>query len=564
MDHHDPASAATARSPRAPPSSPPGSAGSTCASSATAPPTVLWSSMFVDSHTWDPVLPLLPSGRRYVLVDPPGLGLSEPLRAASDIAGAADAATDLLAGLGVDGPVDWVGNAFGGHVGFKLAARPGVLRSLVAVSSPTQPLAAPLRRQITLLLPDPADRGPVGPVRSAILTAMLTDASRRPTRLRRIVVESLARPTRRSMALAVRSFILNRVDVTAELADLTVPSLFVASDDRGDWSPAGRRRLPPPSHPTPSGDGPGRPHAGPPRAAGGPGLPRPPVLGPAGLSAHAVRRTRAAPRADVPSSPCGAPSPSPADRSSRPPACSPAPASTRTRRGWTHRRVRPPRGRPWASSAPPSTRPGWSGRCPGWRWRPAATATWSSTSRAGGRPRSPGRRCGPTCTRSGYDARGWGFGTNTGRPAPRRRATVRPRARPGRRGRARPRRWSAGAWAASSPARWPAATRTPYAGSSPTARRWWAGRATPRSPAPERGRRPVPTGSPETATPRHRSGCRSPPCSPGATGSSSWQACIDRSTPGVEHVEVSSTHLGMGVDPDVWAVVADRLSRDPD
>jgi pimeloyl-ACP methyl ester carboxylesterase len=39
------------------------------------------------------------------------------------------------------------------------------------------------------------------------------------------------------MALAVRSFILNRLDVTAELADIVVPSLFVASDDRGDWSP---------------------------------------------------------------------------------------------------------------------------------------------------------------------------------------------------------------------------------------------------------------------------------------------------------------------------------------
>jgi len=24
---------------------------------------------------------------------------------------------------------------------------------------------------------------------------------------------------------------------------------------------------------------------------------------------------------------------------------------------------------------------------------------------------------------------------------------------------------------------------------------------------------------------------------------------------------VSSTHLGMGIDPDVWAVIADRLSR---
>ena len=39
------------------------------------------------------------------------------------------------------------------------------------------------------------------------------------------------------MALAVRSFILNRLDVTAELADVAVPCLFVASDDRGDWSP---------------------------------------------------------------------------------------------------------------------------------------------------------------------------------------------------------------------------------------------------------------------------------------------------------------------------------------
>src|SRR6478752_1728239 len=78
-------------------------------------PTILWSSMFVDSHTWDPVVPLLPSGRRYHLVDPPGLGASQSLRGASDIAGAADAATDLLAGIGVSGPVDWVGNAFGGH-----------------------------------------------------------------------------------------------------------------------------------------------------------------------------------------------------------------------------------------------------------------------------------------------------------------------------------------------------------------------------------------------------------------------------------------------------------------
>jgi len=38
----------------------------------------------------------------------------------------------------------------------------------------------------------------------------------------------LARPYRRSLVLAVRSFIVNRVDVTDELVDLALSSLFVA------------------------------------------------------------------------------------------------------------------------------------------------------------------------------------------------------------------------------------------------------------------------------------------------------------------------------------------------
>lgn len=199
--------------------------------------TVLWPSMFVDGHTWDRVLPHLPDGRRYLLVDGPGLGRSEPLRGRSDIAGAAGAATDLLDGLSVTEPVDWVGNAFGGHVGFELAARPGVLRSLVAISSPTEPIAPALRRRILLLRPLLRTLGPVGPVRAAILDAMLTEASQADDELRQVVVDSLGRPGRASLSLALGSFILDRVDVTAGMADICVPSLFVASDDRGDWSP---------------------------------------------------------------------------------------------------------------------------------------------------------------------------------------------------------------------------------------------------------------------------------------------------------------------------------------
>jgi dienelactone hydrolase len=40
-----------------------------------------------------------------------------------------------------------------------------------------------------------------------------------------------------------------------------------------------------------------------------------------------------------------------------------------------------------------------------------------------------------------------------------------------------------------------------------------------------------------------------------------WRACIDRTSLDVEHIEVASTHLGLGIDADVWRVVAERLAE---
>jgi pimeloyl-ACP methyl ester carboxylesterase len=40
-----------------------------------------------------------------------------------------------------------------------------------------------------------------------------------------------------------------------------------------------------------------------------------------------------------------------------------------------------------------------------------------------------------------------------------------------------------------------------------------------------------------------------------------WRACIDRRSPDVRHVEVSSTHLGLGFSPDVYAIIAASLAR---
>jgi pimeloyl-ACP methyl ester carboxylesterase len=41
-----------------------------------------------------------------------------------------------------------------------------------------------------------------------------------------------------------------------------------------------------------------------------------------------------------------------------------------------------------------------------------------------------------------------------------------------------------------------------------------------------------------------------------------WQACIDRWSPDVRHVEVSETHVGLGFAPRVLAIVAGELERD--
>jgi len=39
-----------------------------------------------------------------------------------------------------------------------------------------------------------------------------------------------------------------------------------------------------------------------------------------------------------------------------------------------------------------------------------------------------------------------------------------------------------------------------------------------------------------------------------------WQNCVDELSPRVENIEVSSTHIGMTLDPDIWSTLAHRLA----
>lgn len=165
--------------------------------------------------------------------------------------------------------------------------------------------------------------------------------------------------------------------------------------------------------------------------------------------------------------------------------------------------------------------------------------------------------------RLGYDARGWGFGTNTGDP---RRdverlaarvlemveATGTPASLVG---------WSLGGVIAREVARrHPEAVRrvitygTPVAGGAShttIARAYGGGVDADADRVARRLDATSPILVPLTVLFSRRDGVVS------------WQACIDHGSPSVEHVEVSSTHLGMGFDPDVWAIVAERLAKPP-
>lgn len=150
---------------------------------------------------------------------------------------AADAASDLITSLH-SGPVDWVGNAWGGHIGIELAAvHPGQIRSLVAISSPTDPNSAALIRQIRMLIPIFRLLGPVRPIRGAIMQGLLTDASRHDRQLVRIVSDGISHSARSSYINSIHSFVLNRSDISELLPRITCPALFITGDDRAEWSP---------------------------------------------------------------------------------------------------------------------------------------------------------------------------------------------------------------------------------------------------------------------------------------------------------------------------------------
>jgi pimeloyl-ACP methyl ester carboxylesterase len=120
---------------------------------------VLWHSMFTDSRSWDRIIADLRARRTLVLIDGYGFGTSDHLQhtVPDFITVCGHAAAAVVAAVNSElapGPVDWLGSAWGGHVGVQLAAtEPTLVRTLITISTPIHAISPSLRRQVQLLLP---------------------------------------------------------------------------------------------------------------------------------------------------------------------------------------------------------------------------------------------------------------------------------------------------------------------------------------------------------------------------------------------------------------------------
>ncbi len=204
------------------------------------PTALLWPSLFVDDRSWERVEPGLARHRRLVVLSGPGHGASEDPGRRYSIEECATAARDVLDALDVREPVDWVGNAWGGHVGLVFTTSwPDRCRSLVAIGTPVHALDRAARRQTLLLLAAYRFLGPRGFIRKGVVETLLSPATRAgdPEAVR-LVEDCLTAFDRAALRNAVVSVSLHRRDLTALLPRIAVPTLLVTGSDHSGWTPA--------------------------------------------------------------------------------------------------------------------------------------------------------------------------------------------------------------------------------------------------------------------------------------------------------------------------------------
>ncbi len=201
------------------------------------PTALLWHSLFVDSRSWQRVEGDLAEDRRLVLVTGPGHGASTDPGRRYTMEGCADAAMSIIDHLDIDGPIDWVGNAWGGHVGLIAASKhPERFRSLVAAGTPVHSYTRSGRIQTSMLLMVYRLFGPRRFLVDSVIEVLLSER----TRSNDPAAVALTRDSfvkAGGLANAVASISLRRPDLTPLLPKVQVPTLFLTGTEHADWTP---------------------------------------------------------------------------------------------------------------------------------------------------------------------------------------------------------------------------------------------------------------------------------------------------------------------------------------
>jgi pimeloyl-ACP methyl ester carboxylesterase len=205
------------------------------------PPALLWHSLWVDSRSWGPLVDSLGAHRRLVIIDGPGYGRSDAIHRDFTLDDCAHAALEVIDHLDITGPVDWVGNAWGGHVGITLAAdQPHHVRSLITIAAPLLPVG--IRQRWTQTYPLAVLYRLTGPNR--LITKALFDAllgaeaiKAHPDRAADII-RAFTEADRDSIRRTIR-FMHRWQPLTDTLPRVNAPTLFLTGDlDDQRWRAA--------------------------------------------------------------------------------------------------------------------------------------------------------------------------------------------------------------------------------------------------------------------------------------------------------------------------------------
>jgi pimeloyl-ACP methyl ester carboxylesterase len=210
----------------------------------TGPPVILWHSLFVDSRSWGPLIDNLARDRTVYAIDGPSHGKSEAVHRDFTFSECVAAADQALDRLGLSEPVDWVGNAWGGHVGIHLATG-SRLRTLATIGTPVQ--AFTLGEKLTKgwpLIQMYRFTGPNGFLAKQLSDSLLgREAVAAQPDQAAAVIASFTEADREGMLHAMRSMMMRRSGVEHLLPRIAVPTLMMSvRDDAMGWRPDEARR----------------------------------------------------------------------------------------------------------------------------------------------------------------------------------------------------------------------------------------------------------------------------------------------------------------------------------